>query len=79
MDEVRAWPHYTAKNGPLNPLARADARAAMLAHLMTVGHGIKKKNGESFDAMDFMPYGRKDEMVEKPTVNDLAKVFGIGG
>lgn len=52
VEEYRVWLAYRMKYGPMNPVRRYDAPAALIASFILNVHGNKAKPS------DFMPYGK---------------------
>lgn len=56
-DEVVTWRRYTAKHGAQENNPRTEVVLANIAHLLSVGHGIKSNmTKEPYIAADFLPW-----------------------
>lgn len=53
--ELELWGQYRKKYGPLNPVRKYDAGAALIASQINNAHGGKAK------PLDFMVYGKEPE------------------
>lgn len=63
-DEVVIWRQYTAKHGAQPTSPRIETVLANIAHLLSVGHGIKSKvTQEPFAASHFVPWMHEAEPI----------------
>lgn len=62
--ELDLWGRYRKKYGPLNPVRKYDAGAALIASQINNAHGGKAR------PLDFMPYGRDKVDYDGDTVVD---------
>jgi hypothetical protein len=66
---------YKAKRGPLNPPMRIQSSLADIAVLICSAAKLKKRSGQEFEALDFMPWA-KDEADDPMSIDSVFKKLG---
>ena len=73
-DEAVAWAAYRRTRGPLNPMMRADANAALIAASVFNAAGATKQGGGQFKPADFMQWA--DEQADMTIEGAMKTLVG---
>lgn len=71
--ELELWGRYRRKYGPLNPVRKYDAGAAIIAAQINNAHGGRAK------PLDFMPYGREEEQAQVVDTDQFINLLKMTG